>query len=113
MRTGSDEPARVRIPSRLDFAGGWSDVRYFSEREGGAVLNAAINHCVEGSALAPSARRPVARAVAAACCLSAPRASDTGWRMPCASTAELCCLSNSRRQFSQGATSASMGGRVG
>jgi D-glycero-alpha-D-manno-heptose-7-phosphate kinase len=40
----------VRIPVRLDFAGGWSDVHYFSAREGGAVLNAAISPYVEGSA---------------------------------------------------------------
>lgn len=41
--------ARVRVPSRVDFAGGWSDVRHFSEREGGAVVNAAIDRAVEGS----------------------------------------------------------------
>jgi D-glycero-alpha-D-manno-heptose-7-phosphate kinase len=40
----------VSIPARIDFAGGWSDVHYFSEREGGAVLNAAIAPCVEGHA---------------------------------------------------------------
>jgi D-glycero-alpha-D-manno-heptose-7-phosphate kinase len=40
--------ARVRVPARVDFAGGWTDVRYFAEREGGQVLNAAINHYVEG-----------------------------------------------------------------
>jgi D-glycero-alpha-D-manno-heptose-7-phosphate kinase len=40
----------VRIPVRIDFAGGWSDVHYFSAREGGAVLNAAISPYVEGSA---------------------------------------------------------------
>jgi D-glycero-alpha-D-manno-heptose-7-phosphate kinase len=39
---------KVRIPVRIDFAGGWSDVDYFAAREGGAVLNAAINLFVEG-----------------------------------------------------------------
>ncbi|MGH9261531.1 MAG: hypothetical protein ACRD08_16830, partial [Acidimicrobiales bacterium] len=29
-------------PARLDFAGGWTDVPPFSQREGGAVVNAAI-----------------------------------------------------------------------
>ncbi len=33
---------RVSAPVRLDFAGGWTDVPPFSEREGGAVVNAAI-----------------------------------------------------------------------
>jgi D-glycero-alpha-D-manno-heptose-7-phosphate kinase len=46
---GSSRP-RVNIPVRIDFAGGWSDVHYFSSVEGGAVLNAAIAPCVEGSA---------------------------------------------------------------
>lgn len=41
----------VRIPVRVDFAGGWSDVHYFSAREGGAVVNAAINWYVEGEAV--------------------------------------------------------------
>ena len=43
-------PVSVRIPVRIDVAGGWSDVHYFSAREGGAVLNAAISPYVEGSA---------------------------------------------------------------
>lgn len=42
--------ARVRVPARVDFAGGWTDVRYFAEREGGQVLNAAIDRYVEGRA---------------------------------------------------------------
>ncbi|MBX7245058.1 MAG: GHMP kinase [Candidatus Sumerlaeaceae bacterium] len=32
-----------RAPIRVDFAGGWTDVPPFSEREGGAVVNATIN----------------------------------------------------------------------
>jgi D-glycero-alpha-D-manno-heptose-7-phosphate kinase len=40
----------VRVPTRIDLAGGWSDVHYFAEREGGAVLNAAIEPAVEGRA---------------------------------------------------------------
>lgn len=47
---------RVRIPGRIDFAGGWSDVHYFSAREGGAVLNAAIDRYVEGEALSDGGR---------------------------------------------------------
>jgi len=34
---------RSRSPIRMDFAGGWTDVPPFSEREGGAVVNATIN----------------------------------------------------------------------
>ncbi|HET8650439.1 MAG TPA: hypothetical protein VFL95_10375 [Gemmatimonadales bacterium] len=34
--------ARARAPMRLDFAGGWTDVPPFSAREGGVVINAAI-----------------------------------------------------------------------
>jgi len=33
---------RASAPVRLDFAGGWTDVAPFSEREGGVVVNAAI-----------------------------------------------------------------------
>ena len=43
-------PVRVHVPSRIDFAGGWTDVPDFSGDEGGAVLNAAINRAVEGEA---------------------------------------------------------------
>ncbi|MFI5268508.1 MAG: GHMP kinase [Chloroflexota bacterium] len=46
----TDPVITVRIPARVDFAGGWTDVRYFSEREGGRVLNAAIDRYVEGRA---------------------------------------------------------------
>jgi D-glycero-alpha-D-manno-heptose-7-phosphate kinase len=34
---------RTRAPVRLDLAGGWTDVPPFSAREGGAVVNLAIN----------------------------------------------------------------------
>ncbi len=50
MAGAQDETVRVRIPGRIDFAGGWSDVCYFSEQEGGMVVNAAISPYVEGSA---------------------------------------------------------------
>ncbi|WMT56692.1 GHMP kinase [Truepera radiovictrix] len=40
----------VRVPTRIDFAGGWSDVPAFAAREGGAVVNAAITRYVEGRA---------------------------------------------------------------
>ena len=44
-------PAKsVRVPVRADFAGGWSDVTDFAAREGGAVLNAAIEPYIEGHA---------------------------------------------------------------
>jgi D-glycero-alpha-D-manno-heptose-7-phosphate kinase len=55
-RAASEAPAdaqrsvRVRIPVRIDFAGGWSDVPYFSGGEGGAVVNAAIDRYVDGRA---------------------------------------------------------------
>ncbi len=32
----------ARAPMRIDFAGGWTDVPEFADREGGAVVNAAI-----------------------------------------------------------------------
>ncbi len=32
-----------RAPLRLDFAGGWSDVADFADREGGTVVNATVN----------------------------------------------------------------------
>lgn len=43
-------PVHVRVPARIDFAGGWSDVPDFAAEEGGAVLNAAIDLYAEGSA---------------------------------------------------------------
>ena len=33
---------RATAPARLDFAGAWTDVAPFAEREGGVVVNAAI-----------------------------------------------------------------------
>lgn len=41
----------MRIPVRVDFAGGWTDVHYFSASEGGAVVNAAIDQYVDGTAV--------------------------------------------------------------
>lgn len=38
--------AAAAAPVRLDFAGGWTDVPPFSEREGGVVINAAIGRFV-------------------------------------------------------------------
>ena len=40
----------ARVPVRIDFAGGWTDVHHFSAREGGAVFNAAISLYVRGTA---------------------------------------------------------------
>ncbi|MBU0894522.1 MAG: hypothetical protein KKF48_01010 [Nanoarchaeota archaeon] len=39
---------RARVPIRIDFAGGTTDIAYFSHKYGGAVLNAAINKYVSG-----------------------------------------------------------------
>lgn len=38
----------ARAPLRIDFAGGWTDVPIYSQREGGAVLNAAITRYATG-----------------------------------------------------------------
>jgi D-glycero-alpha-D-manno-heptose-7-phosphate kinase len=38
----------AQAPVRVDLAGGWTDVHYFADREGGAVLNVAITHYVHG-----------------------------------------------------------------
>jgi D-glycero-alpha-D-manno-heptose-7-phosphate kinase len=46
----------ARAPVRVDLAGGWTDVHYFADHEGGAVVNAAISHHVHGE-LARAARR--------------------------------------------------------
>jgi D-glycero-alpha-D-manno-heptose-7-phosphate kinase len=42
MVGGSMNIFRASAPVRLDFAGAWTDVSPFAEREGGAVVNAAI-----------------------------------------------------------------------
>jgi D-glycero-alpha-D-manno-heptose-7-phosphate kinase len=39
---------RARAPLRIDFGGGWTDVPFYAESEGGAVLNAAITRYVHG-----------------------------------------------------------------
>lgn len=39
---------RARVPVRIDFAGGTTDIAYFAYKYGGAVLNAAINTYVSG-----------------------------------------------------------------
>jgi D-glycero-alpha-D-manno-heptose-7-phosphate kinase len=43
---------RVRAPVRIDFAGGTTDIKPFTDTHGGAVLNAAINHYVIGELIA-------------------------------------------------------------
>ena len=40
---------KSRAPVRVDFAGAWTDVSYFSEPFGGATVNAAIKLYVEGA----------------------------------------------------------------
>lgn len=37
-----------RVPVRIDFAGAWTDVKFFAEGAGGAVVNASIDKYVEG-----------------------------------------------------------------
>ncbi len=39
---------KARVPVRIDFAGGTTDIAYFAEKYGGAVLNASINKYVNG-----------------------------------------------------------------
>lgn len=41
----------AKAPVRIDFAGGWTDVKYFSHAFGGATTNAAINRYVSGSTI--------------------------------------------------------------
>ncbi|MCX6748038.1 MAG: hypothetical protein NT076_00365 [Candidatus Pacearchaeota archaeon] len=43
---------QVRAPVRIDFAGGTTDIKPFTDTHGGAVLNAAINHYVYGKLVA-------------------------------------------------------------
>lgn len=38
----------VKAPVRVDFAGAWTDVKYFAHAFGGATTNAAINYYVNG-----------------------------------------------------------------
>jgi D-glycero-alpha-D-manno-heptose-7-phosphate kinase len=40
-----------RAPVRIDFAGAWTDVKYFSHSFGGATVNAAINRYVTGQTI--------------------------------------------------------------
>lgn len=40
---------KVRAPVRIDFAGGTTDIKPFTDIHGGAVLNATINHYVYGT----------------------------------------------------------------
>jgi D-glycero-alpha-D-manno-heptose-7-phosphate kinase len=39
---------RARAPLRIDFGGGWTDVPFYAEEHGGAVLNAAITQYAHG-----------------------------------------------------------------
>lgn len=43
---------KVRAPVRIDFAGGTTDIKPFTDTHGGAVLNASINHYVYGILIA-------------------------------------------------------------
>jgi D-glycero-alpha-D-manno-heptose-7-phosphate kinase len=52
-----------RAPVRIDFAGGWTDVKYFAHPFGGATTNAAINHYVTGRTIT-GARESASGAVA-------------------------------------------------
>ena len=45
---------KARAPLRIDFAGGWTDVPFYAEEHGGAVLNAAITHYAHGHISQPS-----------------------------------------------------------
>src|SRR5687767_995931 len=40
-----------RAPVRIDFAGAWTDVKYFAHPFGGATTNAAINRYVSGQTI--------------------------------------------------------------
>lgn len=48
----------VRAPLRIDFGGGWTDMPLYAEREGGAVLSAAITRYVRGYIARPDANAP-------------------------------------------------------
>ncbi|MBR9704433.1 hypothetical protein GOV12_03420 [Candidatus Pacearchaeota archaeon] len=43
---------KVRAPVRIDFAGGTTDIKPFTDTHGGAVLNATIDHYVYGELIA-------------------------------------------------------------
>src|SRR3989338_505718 len=43
---------KARAPVRIDFAGGTTDIKPFTDTHGGAVLNATINHYVYGTLIA-------------------------------------------------------------
>ncbi len=47
---------KVRVPVRIDFAGGTTDIAYFANKYGGAVLNAAINTYVTGKLVRKSTK---------------------------------------------------------
>jgi D-glycero-alpha-D-manno-heptose-7-phosphate kinase len=44
---------KARAPLRIDFGGGWTDVPFYAEEHGGAVLNAAITRYARGSLSPP------------------------------------------------------------
>lgn len=46
MRQSAELHVRARAPVRVDFAGGWSDVPCFADREGGVVANVALSLAV-------------------------------------------------------------------
>lgn len=46
---------KARAPLRIDFAGGWTDVPFYADDNGGAVLNAAITRYVTGHLARPDA----------------------------------------------------------
>lgn len=48
----------ARAPLRIDFAGGWTDVPFYAEDRGGAVLNAAITRYVRGHISRPETSGP-------------------------------------------------------
>lgn len=52
---------KARAPLRIDFGGGWTDVPFYAEEHGGAVLNAAITRYAHGSLNQPQGSNPLAR----------------------------------------------------
>lgn len=51
-----------RAPVRVDFAGGWTDVKFFSYPFGGATTNAAIDRYVTGRTIIGESKEPEANA---------------------------------------------------